>query len=152
MSNLASYFPGPLRKAHIKRSLSPSVIIFIHCNFANPPKEKYLILVSIDDGQIFFFVINSKINQFILSNPHLLQAQVQIKKSDYDFLHYDSYIDCSTINTINEDEIIKQIQQDTTRIKGNLNSKTKKDIITAVIATTTLSRYQKKLITNSLSS
>ena len=73
---------------YLKKQLIPSVILYLFCDFTNPPKPKYLVLTC--RGKIpLFFIINSKISDFIKSRS-LETTQMLVHASDYSFLDHDS--------------------------------------------------------------
>lgn len=70
-------------------------------------RDKYFVVLGFDnDGNVYGGVIfNSYIN---MNLPLCVQAmQHSIKGSDYDFLSYDSYIDCSSIKTVKKHKLLK---------------------------------------------
>ena len=67
-----------------------------NCVHTIPPKNKWVVIVCIDDDCMGFF-INKTINSYVLKRPVLLASQVAIKKADYGFLRQDSYIDCQLL-------------------------------------------------------
>ena len=64
-------------------------------------RNKFFVVIGFDEeGNIYGgVIINSSINQNIRWELKILH--MPIKKSKYDFLNYDSYIDCSSIKTAN---------------------------------------------------
>jgi hypothetical protein len=66
-------------------------------------------------------------------------------------LEHDSYINCAKVRyDFDELEIRNQILADVGRIRGELNSITKREIIGVVKNSKTISKYHKKLIIDSL--
>ncbi len=121
MGSLATSFPEDLRRGHITRHLTPGWVLYLYCEFTNPHKEKYVLLASYDTPPLLF-VINSEINSYKRSKPDLLNCQVQLKASDYDFLLHDSYVDCSkVINCVDKGQIEAQLLASVGRIKGEIN-------------------------------
>lgn len=67
-------------------------VVYTHCDFCTPPKNKFLLVVSLDP-KCLVLVINSEINQFYINNGSD-KYHVLIPESDHDFLEYDSYANC----------------------------------------------------------
>ncbi|WP_294629775.1 hypothetical protein [uncultured Bacteroides sp.] len=70
-------------------------------------RDKYFVVLGFDsDGNVYGGVIfNSYIN---MNLPPFVQAmQHSVRKEDYDFLSYDSYIDCSSIKTVKKTKLLK---------------------------------------------
>jgi hypothetical protein len=70
-------------------------------------RDKYFVVLGFDNkGNAYGGVIfNSYINMKL---PPLVQAmQHPVKGKDYDFLSYDSYIDCSSIKTVKKIKLLK---------------------------------------------
>jgi len=137
---------------HIKTHLKPGVILYLFSTFTNPSKEKYLIVVHIDQPELaLLFVINSKIHPFISGQPHLLGCQVKLCKKDYPFLAHDSYVDCSNvIDVFDISAIKKQLVSDLGRLKGTITEETKSQILVAVTKARTISLHHKKMVIKSL--
>ena len=121
-------------------------IILLHCPFTTPPKNKFIILLSANPDPILF-MINSDENPFIENNPALHTQQIKIRQSDYGFLDHDSFVNCSeAITLLSVSEIMKQVNDDPTRIKGKLIDSTKTSIRNVVKRSTTLSGVHKDII------
>lgn len=129
----------------------PGQVFYLYCDFTTPtPKEKYLLLASVDPVPLFF-VINSNINPFIESREYLRVCQVLLGSSDYDFLDHDSYVDTTTaIDCFHLSDIKKQILGDVNRVKGAINHASKEAVVEAVNKSMTLEKRYKKWILASL--
>lgn len=151
MFSLGDYFPDSEKLNHINRSLIPGCVVYLHCGFTRPPKDKYLVVVCLE-GDPIVFVINSKINDYISSRPHLLACQVNLLKKEDDFLDRDSIINCGEAINLSEEEIRRQIMADTSRLIGHLSSSAIDKVKAAVTKSVTLSDYQKNQIFQALES
>lgn len=152
MGRLGNLFPDDARLAHAKRQLSPGRVLFVWCDFTNPPKQKYVVLACPDLlPRPLLLVINSRISEFVRRRPHLLQCQVAIRAADYDWLRHDSYIDCSqAIDRVELGTITDQVAADVTCVKGVLSAFTCTDIVAAVQVAKTISRAHKMAIVEAL--
>lgn len=58
---------------------------------------KFFAVIGISDGMVAgFFFINSRIHPTLQSKPEQFAMQYLLRKSDYDFLRYDSFL-CATV-------------------------------------------------------
>lgn len=152
MGLLGNLFPEEFINRQIENSLVPGGVFYLSCGFTNPPKEKYVVLVHLDDEPLIF-VVNSKIHQFIVSRPDLNRCQVKLNADDYPFLSHDSYLDCSNpITEMTRNEIVGQVRSDLDRIIGVLNDITLAEVIEVVNSARTISQDQKRRIISYLGS
>lgn len=150
MGKLGDLFPEDEKRKFIDRHLRPGQVLYLHCRFTNPQKDKYLVLVHLGTRPLFF-VINSEIHDYIASRPDLLRCQVQLSAADNDFLRHDSVLNCGeVIDRFSEDQVRDQVLADMSRISGELSESTKKEIIRVVRGARTISPRHKGLIVESL--
>jgi hypothetical protein len=150
MGRLGDFFPEDDKQEYVDRQLKPGQILYLFCEFTNPPKDKYFVLVGFATLPMLF-VINSTINPFVASQPHLRSCQVKLSAADYAFLRHDSYINCAeVIGSLSQAQIRQQILADTARMKGELNVSTKQAILQVVQGASTITPHQKRLITEAL--
>lgn len=143
---LGDLFPDVERQSFVERHLTPGRVLYLFCGFTNPPKDKLLVLLYSSLTPLLF-VINSRIHPFIQKHPELLKCQVVIRASDYDFLQHDSFIDCSqVIEDFDEAAIKEQALGDVSRVRGELSTDTKLEIIRAVQNAPTISKQNKTRI------
>lgn len=77
---------------------------------------KFFLVVGVSEEKMAgFFFINSQINDYILRNNRLLNAQVMIRKDDYNFLSHDSFISAIRFTEIKVDEIVDSINRNETK-------------------------------------
>lgn len=152
MGRLSDFLRTPDRDRYIDSRLKPGQVLYLYCDFITPEHRKYLVLlVSNAKPRPLFFFINSRVHPFAQRRPELLACQVRIGVGTYDFLDHDSYIDCSrVIDDLDYQEIKRQLGEDVTRIKGELDANTKALITQAVAAAVTISEHHKRLITQAL--
>ena len=107
--------PPEERRKYIYQRLTPGRVVLLHCDFTNPPKDKYLLLAGLDPGPLFL-IINSKITEFMRRRPDLSKCQVEIDHNDHPFLRHHSFIDCTEAYRIGLNEIYAQLEGDVNRI------------------------------------
>ena len=152
MSALGDSFPEHDRYEYAKRHFLPGQILYLWCDFTNPPKDKFLLLVCTEERPLLF-IINSRINEYLEKRPELFACQITLEAREYDFLSHDSFLDCSNVvDVMDRDDIIGQIASNPIKAKGKLNSATREEVIKVVEKALTISPYHKKLILRSLSS
>lgn len=146
---LGNDFPEEFKRKKIEESLAPGRVLYLHCDFIKPAKNKYLLLASTSQEAVVF-VINSQINDFIKKRRELYRCQVKIGKKDHDFLDHDSYIACNEIKEIPIDDIRGQLEGDINRIKGIVSDDVKREVISATKFSETLTPREIQTIVGAL--
>ena len=67
-----------------------------------------------------FFFINSRIHPIIESKPEHFAMQYQLRKKDYEFLRYDSFLGANELQTRSVSALTKSMQNGQTSIVGHL--------------------------------
>ncbi len=94
---------------------------------------KFFVVMGIANGVVAgFFYINSRINDFIFRKQQLLDLQYIIRKSDYPFLKYDSFINASALLKIPITTLSSQLQMGETAYVSNMRSQHINEILEAV--------------------
>lgn len=153
MPNLGNFFPDDSKRQFVSQRMIPGVVLYLFCAFIHRPKEKFLALafVSEGDNSLLTLLINSEITSYAQERPYLLNCQVLISASEYSFLDHDSYIDCANvIDHFDCRKVESELLDNLDRIKGNLSATTRADLLTAVQGARTISPYHKRLIVNAL--
>jgi len=72
-------------------------------------RTKYFVVVGHDqdNGLIASLLVNSNVNENVINTKMLLDCQFPLRKNDYGFLHYDSYLDCSELFELNKIKILQ---------------------------------------------
>jgi len=147
---VGDYFSAAEKQEHIDTELRSGRILYLYCQFTDPPKDKFLLLACRSDPPLLF-MINSEIRGFIRRRPDLLSSQVRLKASVYNFLSHDSFMDCSeVINRFGEEAIINQILSDVGRIKGKISRAMKREVVAVVKKARTITPADKELIIQAL--
>lgn len=109
-----------------------------NCPHTKPtPKDKFVAIVCRDLTPMGFF-INTNISRYVQKRPVLRACQVYIKALDYNFLNYNSYIDCSKLLPFEDAHLVGG--------RWSITTKTKSEIKRAVTNSRTIERRYKKLI------
>lgn len=141
--------PPVERRKYIQSRLTPGRVVFLHCGFTTPPKDKFLVLLALEPEPLFF-VINSKINDFIRKRAHLAQCQVEIGHEEHPFLRHHSFIDCTEARKIALRAVYDQLERETSRLKDDISPKIREQIIAAVKFAKTIPAKQKAEILSAL--
>lgn len=134
--------PPEERRKHIHARLTPGRVLLLHCDFTTPPKDKFLVLISIEP-ETLFFVINSEVSKFIRKREWLFQCQVEIGHEEHAFLEYHSFIDCTQAQKIALHDVYEQVERDIGRLKDEIAPQIREQIVAAVKFAKTLSAKQK---------
>lgn len=108
--------PSALLKQGIRRG-----VIFLSDSFVDIDHAKFFAVIGVYDGLIAgFFFINSRIHPIIESKPEQFAMQYQLRKVDYDFLRYDSFLGANELLTRRIDDLTQSMQDGQTSIVGHL--------------------------------
>ncbi len=130
--------------------LVPGQVLYLFCDFTFPPKEKYALVAAVEPTPLLF-LINSTIAAFIQRRAELAACQVALSAIDYDFLSHDSFIDCSRVfGCMTRVEIMGQLGDDVSRVKGTLTQAASKAVLCAVAMARTISAAHKRAIQQAL--
>jgi len=71
---------------------------------------KYFVVIGqdIENGLIGSLLINSNVNKNVINTKTLLDCQFPLQEKDYDFLIYNSYLDCSELFELDKIKIMQK--------------------------------------------
>ncbi|MEN4889212.1 hypothetical protein [Erwinia billingiae] len=153
MSSFGDMFPEGFESAFAaNRELKVSDVLYLHCDFTTPPKNKYLVVCCCDP--LLVLLINSEISEFIQARPTLLQSQVDVAQADHSFLEWDSFINCIEAHQAFNLEVVKeQIARDYREtLRGEIAEYCMREVYRAVSASQTMSRRHKASILEAMNS
>lgn len=86
-------------------------------------RNKYFTVIGQDkdNGLIGSLLINSDVNKNVINTKVLLDCQFPLQKNDYNFLNYNSYLDCSELFELDKIKILQKGME-----VGELTSKDKR--------------------------
>jgi hypothetical protein len=132
--------PSAEKLKYVRQSLVPGRILHLHCNFTHPPKNKFVVLVSVKSS-LRVFVINSGITEWLQARPDLRDRQITIRQQDHNYLRHDSFLNCTeTIQQISIKEMEDQLIQDLCNIKDMVTAQEREAIRFAITGCRTLSK------------
>lgn len=102
-------------------------------NFVDIGHGKFFVIIGItDDSIVGFFFINSNVNKYLFNKPELLAMQYPMRKKDYGFLRYDSFLCATKILKLNKQDIVSGLQNGTVQIISQLIQEHLDDVLTMV--------------------
>ncbi len=106
---------------------------------------KYFVIIGVSEEQIAgFFFINSNIHPSLESKPEQFSMQYPMKKADYPFLRYDSFLCATNIITKKRSDLVKSIQSNITTIIGSMKKEHVLDVLEMVRESRLFSKIEKR--------
>lgn len=104
----------------LQQGISRGSILISDC-FVDIDHAKFFAVMGVFEDRIAgFFFINSRIHPIIESKPETFAMQYQLRKRDYDFLRYDSFLGADELLTRPIADLVKSMQNGQTSIVGHL--------------------------------
>ncbi len=120
--------------------------IFHSTLFADIDHGKFFVVIGVTDNYIVgFFFINSNINNSIKSKPDQFSMQYLMRKVDYPFLNYDSFLSATTIRYISKSKLSETIHQHVTTIVGYMQEEHMNELLESARASILFTPKQKEL-------
>lgn len=95
--------------------------ILLSDSFEDIDHAKFFAIIGVYKNVIAgFFFINSRIHPIISSKPELFAMQYQLRRKDYDFLRYDSFLGANELQTRSVESLAKSMKDGQTSIVGKL--------------------------------
>jgi len=136
--NLGEHFSEDDKNQFVERNLRPSHVIKLFCRTTTPPKEKRLVIASINP-ELLIFIINSEIPRFYEKKPYLKNQQIPLTKQKENFLDHDSWLDCSEVfREFNIQKVKEILLADTSRVLGRLSDEVIAQLMDVVSESETL--------------
>lgn len=95
--------------------------ILLSDSFEDIDHAKFFAVMGVYEDYIAgFFFINSRIHPIVASKPEHFAMQYQLRKKNYAFLRYDSFLGANELQTRPISALVKSIQDGQTSIVGQL--------------------------------
>lgn len=96
--------------------------VILHSDiFPDIDRGKFFVVIGVDEDFVAgFFFINSNINRAIWNKQEQLAMQYPMRKADYDFLRYDSFLCATNIITRSRKELSESIQENRSSLVGHM--------------------------------
>lgn len=91
-----------------------------------------------------FFFINSRIHPIVQSKPEQFAMQYQMRKKDYKFLQYDSFLSANNLLTRPVSSLVKSMQEGQTSIVGQMTDEDLEAVLEACRESDLFSNNEKK--------
>lgn len=115
-------------------------------DFEGIDHQKFFAVMGVSENHVCgFFFINSNINHFIYNKPELLNLQYPMRRQDYSFLRYDSFLSASSVKVRSVITLSEEIAKGTTRILGRMKEDHIREVIDMVWNSDVISRRDKEL-------
>lgn len=150
MAKLGNSFPEPYVQQFIRDNFKVGGVIRTEVAFPHKTEPKYLVLVAETDPECLTFIINTETNPFIANREYLAKCQVNIDAINHPFLDYDSKIAGHEVLKLKRSDVIRELKQDTSKLKGRVSDNVLSEILSAVKFARTLSQEDKATILASL--
>ncbi len=95
--------------------------ILLSDSFEDIDHAKFFAIIGVYKDVIAgFFFINSRIHPIISSKPELFAMQYQLRRKDYEFLRYDSFLGANELQTRSVSSLAQSMKDGQTSIVGKL--------------------------------
>lgn len=119
--------------------------ILLSDSFEDIDHAKFFAIVGVYEDRIAgFFFINSRIHPIVQAKPEQFVMQYQLRKRDYDFLRYDSFLGANNLLTRPIVDLVKSMQDGQTTIVGHLTDEDLTAILEACRKSDLFSNKEKK--------
>lgn len=106
--------------------------ILLSDSFEDIDHAKFFAVIGVYEDKIAgFFFINSRIHPIVQSKPEQFAMQYQLRKRDYDFLRYDSFLGANNLLTRPMADLVKSMKDGQTSIVGTLTDEDLNAILNA---------------------
>lgn len=107
--------------------------------------SKFFVIIGVSETHVAgFFFINSNINRYIMGKPEQLAMQYQMRKADYPFLKYDSFLSATAIRKIPKTKLAETISDGRTKFVGVMKEQHIDEILEAARNSILFSKAEKR--------
>ena len=107
--------------------------------------EKFFVIVGISGDKVAgFFFINSNIHPSVWKKSEQLAMQYPMKKSDYPFLKYDSFLCATNIITRDKSELASLLRDGDIEIKGDMKKEHMDEVLEMARSSKLFSKAEKR--------
>lgn len=111
--------------------------------FENIDHGKFFVIIGVSTDYVAgFFFINSNINKYIESKPKQFAMQYPMRKADYAFLRYDSFLSAVRIEKISRSYLTETIQSGITTFVGTIKREHMEELLEKARTSELFSRHQ----------
>lgn len=107
---------------------------------------KFFVIIGVTENEFAgYFFINSNINKCLLSKPEQYAMQYPMRRCDYDFLSYDSFLCATRILKIPRTYIAETIKDGITKIIGEMKKEHIDELLESARNSKLFSKHEKDL-------
>lgn len=115
-------------------------------NFVDIGHGKFFVIIGISEDTIVgYFFINSNINRFLMDKPEQMAVQYLMRKVDYNFLRYDSFLCANKILKLNKADIIAGLQDNSVTIIDEMKQEHLEEVLDMVRNSDLFKEIEKKM-------
>lgn len=104
----------------LNQTIERGTILLSDC-FDDIDHAKFFVIIGVFENKIAgFFFINSSVHPIVFNKPAQLEMQFLLKKQDYNFLRYDSYLGANNIIVREVTKLSQSMKDGHTQIIGHL--------------------------------
>lgn len=128
----------------LQQTIERGTILLSDC-FGDIDHAKFFVVIGIYEDMIAgFFFINSRIHPIIMKKQAQLAMQYQLRKRDYDFLRYDSFLSACELQTRPLSVLVESMKNGQTSIVGRLTDNDLTSVLDACRSSDVFSPKQKR--------
>ena len=151
--SLADFLSETEREEYFEEQFKTGVVLSLDCRRFLRVNYDKLVLVACVEPYPILLLINTETPAIYGRKPAFEARQLLLSVTDYDFLKWDSKLDCTKPRMeLSKYEIRRQVLRDMGRILGHLTPETLKQVLTQVNAAKMMEYPRKKLIVDALRS
>ena len=114
-------------------------------NFVDIGHGKFFVIIGIwEDTIVGYFFINSNINRFLMDKPEQMAVQYLMRKVDYNFLRYDSFLCANKILKLNKTDIVAGLQDNSVTIIDEMKQEHLEEVLDMVRNSDLFKEIEKK--------
>ena len=119
--------------------------IFHSTRFKEIGHGKFFVIVGVSEEEVAgFFFINSNINKSLFHKQEQFALQYLLRKNDYSFLRYDSFLCASSLLKLSVRELAKELDDGVAKIIGTIKEVHMNEILESVRASSIYTNADKK--------
>lgn len=104
----------------LRQGIRRGSVLLSDC-FEDIDHSKFFAVVGVYEDRVAgFFFINSRIHPIIEAKPEMFVMQYQLRKRDYGFLRYDSFLGANEVHSRTVSDLVKSMQNGQTSFVGQL--------------------------------
>lgn len=128
------------------REIKIGVVLKYWAPETNPPKQKIRIVVGFSSDKVLVATvfINTDINPNKFPTEELQKLHLTLEKTNYDYLDYDSFVDCSQLHEVSYESLAAILTENPTIVSGEVAEFDLVNIRHTITNATTITPKQKK--------